>query len=85
MDHVFKRGQIHQKAFGRSPQRHNSGVRFYRYRRDADPSPLLKRGHLKPHRSRCWLAAKPDPAFDTKCADICAVYQAAPSAAEQGV
>ena len=28
---------------------------------------------------------KPDPDFDTKCADICAVYQAAPTAAAQGV
>jgi hypothetical protein len=30
MDHVFLRGLIHQKAFGRSPRRHNSAVRFYR-------------------------------------------------------
>jgi hypothetical protein len=39
IDHVFKRGQIHQKASGRSPPRHNSEVRSYDYRRDADPSP----------------------------------------------
>ena len=26
---------------------------------------------------RYWLTPKPDPAFDTKCADICAVYKAA--------
>jgi len=31
------------------------------------------------------LTPKPDPDFDTKCTDICAVYQAAPAAAEQGV
>ena len=31
------------------------------------------------------LTPKPDPDFDTKCADICAVYQAAPTAAEQDV
>jgi hypothetical protein len=43
MDHVLKRGQIHQKPFGRSPLRHNSEVRFYRYRRDADPSPFSRR------------------------------------------
>jgi transposase len=44
-----------------------------------------KAADLKPHRNRYWLTAKPDPDFDTKCADICAVYQAAPSAAEHGV
>ena len=44
-----------------------------------------KEADLKPHRNRYWLTPKPDPDFDTKCADICAVYQAAPAAAEQGV
>src|SRR5271166_4323539 len=44
-----------------------------------------KEADLKPHRSRYWLTPKPDPEFDTKCADVCAVYQAAPNAAEQGV
>jgi DDE superfamily endonuclease len=44
-----------------------------------------KEADLKPHRNRYWLTPKPDPDFDTKCADICAVYQAAPTAAEQGV
>ena len=44
-----------------------------------------KEAELKPHRNRYWLTPKPDPEFDTKCADICAVYQAAPTAAEQGV
>jgi hypothetical protein len=34
---------------------------------------------------RLLADAEPDPEFDTKCADICAVYQAAPEAAEQGV
>jgi transposase len=43
MDHVLKRGQIHQKAFGRSPLRHNSEVCFYRYRRDARSEPVLKK------------------------------------------
>src|ERR1700722_19961704 len=43
-----------------------------------------KEADLKPHRNRYWLTAKADPDFDTKCADICTVYQAAPSAAEQG-
>src|SRR6202163_2773136 len=46
---------------------------------------LRKKADLKPHRNRYWLTPKPDPDFDTKCADICAVYQAAPAAAEQGV
>jgi transposase len=36
-----------------------------------------KEADLQPHRFRYWLTAKPDPAFDTKCADICAVYKAA--------
>jgi hypothetical protein len=44
-----------------------------------------KEADLKPHRNRYWLTPKPDPEFDTKCADICAVYQAAPAASEQGV
>jgi len=34
---------------------------------------------------RGWLTPKPDPEFDTKCADICTVYVAAPEAAEQGI
>jgi hypothetical protein len=44
-----------------------------------------KEADLKPHLNRYWLTPKPDPDFDTKCADICAVYQAASTAAEQGV
>jgi hypothetical protein len=44
-----------------------------------------KEADLKPHRNRYWLTPKPDPEFDTKCADICTVYQAAPTAALQGV
>ena len=42
MDHVFQRGQIHQKAIGRSPPRHNSEVRFYRYRRPPIRARFLK-------------------------------------------
>ena len=36
-----------------------------------------KEADLKPHRVRYWLTPKPDPAFDTKCANICKVYKAA--------
>jgi len=36
-----------------------------------------KEADLKPHRFRYWLTPKPDPQFDSKCADICAVYKAA--------
>ena len=36
-----------------------------------------KEADLKPHRIRYWLTPKPDPAFDTKCADICEVYKTA--------
>jgi transposase len=39
-----------------------------------------KEADLKPHRIRYWLTPKPDPAFDTKCADICEVYKAAAGA-----
>ena len=41
---------------------------------------LKKEADLKPHRIRYWLTPKPDPAFDSKCADICAVYKAAAGA-----
>src|SRR6202048_420832 len=41
-----------------------------------------KEADLKPHRVRYWLTPKPDPAFDTKCADICEVYKAAAGADE---
>jgi hypothetical protein len=39
-----------------------------------------KEADLKPHCVRYWLTPKPDPAFDAKCADICAVYKAAADA-----
>jgi hypothetical protein len=39
-----------------------------------------KEADLKPHCVRYWLTPKPDPAFDSKCADICAVYKAAAGA-----
>jgi hypothetical protein len=41
---------------------------------------FLKRGRPQPHRVRYWLTPKPDPAFDTKCAGICATYKAAAGA-----
>jgi transposase len=34
---------------------------------------------------RGWLTPKPDPEFETKCADICTVYYEAPAAARQDV
>jgi len=34
---------------------------------------------------RGWLTPKPDPEFETKCADICQAYLQAPEAAEQGI
>ena len=45
---------------------------------------FLKEAALQPHRVRGWLTAKPDPDFETKCADICTVYLQAPDAAQQG-
>ena len=44
-----------------------------------------QKADLEPHCNSYWLTAKPDPDFETKCANICAGYQAAPIAAEQGV
>jgi transposase len=38
---------------------------------------ILKGADLKPHRLRPWLTPKFDPDFDTKCRDICQVYQQA--------
>ena len=32
-----------------------------------------------------WLTPKPDPEFESKCADICTVYHDAPAAAQQDV
>jgi len=34
---------------------------------------------------RGWLTPKPDPEFDSKCADVCTVYHDAPAAAAQDV
>src|SRR6266581_3363205 len=39
-----------------------------------------KEADLKPHRVRYWLTPSPDPAFYTKCADICEVYKTAAGA-----
>jgi hypothetical protein len=32
-----------------------------------------------------WLTPKPDPLFEAKCAEICALYQAAPAGATSGI
>ena len=42
MSHVFSRGQVHQKVFGRSPRVKDSATGFYRYRRAADPSSFFR-------------------------------------------
>src|ERR1700704_5402739 len=42
MGHVFLRGQIHQKLFGRSPPVQHSATRFQRHRRAGDPSSFFK-------------------------------------------
>jgi DDE superfamily endonuclease len=34
---------------------------------------------------RGWLAPKPDPEFEAKCADVCTVYQGAVAAAQQNI
>ena len=45
---------------------------------------FLKEADLKPHRVRNWPTPKPDPEFETKCADVCTVYHDA-AATQQGV
>ena len=34
---------------------------------------------------RGWLTPRPDPEFETKCADVCTVYHEAPAAAQQDI
>jgi len=46
---------------------------------------ILDEADLKPHRVRGWLTPKSDPAFESKCADVCIVYHEAPAAAQQNV
>lgn len=46
---------------------------------------FLKESALKPHRIRYWLTPKPDPDFETKCAEVCSAYLEAPGAAAEGV
>jgi hypothetical protein len=43
-----------------------------------------KESNLKPHRIRFWLTAKPDPAFDEKCAAVCRAYGQALKASAAG-
>ncbi len=35
---------------------------------------FLKEADLKPHLVRGWLTPKPDPEFESKCAEVCAFY-----------
>ena len=53
--------------------------------RTARSGGFLKQPPRRPHQVRGRLTSKPDPEFETKCVDICAVYVAAPDAAEQGI
>ena len=46
---------------------------------------ILKEADLKPHQVRGWLTPKPDPEFDTKCADVCMVYLEAGATPQQDV
>ena len=61
------RFSVHTHATGSHPE-HLAALGGAVFKKEAD---------LKPHRVRYWLTPKPDPAFDAKCADICAVYKAA--------
>ena len=46
---------------------------------------FLKSADLKPHRTRGWLNAKPDPQFAEKLHDICETYRLAPVRAAAGI
>jgi hypothetical protein len=46
---------------------------------------FLKEADLKPHRVRGWLTPKSDPAFETKCSDVCSVYKEATATPHQDV
>jgi transposase len=46
---------------------------------------ILQEAALKPHQVRGWLTPKPDPEFDTKCADVCTVYLEARATPQQDV
>lgn len=39
---------------------------------------------MQPHRWRYWLTPSDDPDFDVKVADMCELYRAAPTLAQQG-
>jgi DDE superfamily endonuclease len=43
----------------------------------------VKKGELKPHLIRYWLTPPAEAPFDTKVADICALYRDAPTLAAQ--
>ena len=62
-----------------------SGVALWTASRTARSGGFLTGADLKPHRVRGWLTPKPDPEFETQCADICTVYHDAPAAAQQDV
>src|SRR5690242_6839520 len=83
----IRRNSTSRSASGRRanwPDRRSAGASSAASR-TARSGAFLKSTDLKPHRSRYWLTPKPDPDFEAKCADICALYQAAPTAAEHGV
>lgn len=46
--------------------------------------PAAQKGALQPHRWRYWLTPSDDADFDAKVEDICALYQQAPTLAQQG-
>src|SRR3954453_1406857 len=62
-----------------------SGAASWTVSRTARSGGFLKGADLKPHRVRGWLTPKPDPEFETKCADIGTVYHDAPAAAQQDI
>ncbi len=62
-----------------------SSAASYPASRTAPSGDFLKESAIKPHLIRYWLTPKPDPEFETKCAEVCSAYAEASAAAAEGV
>jgi hypothetical protein len=58
LDHVFLRGQLHQKIVGRSPPAQHSANRFYRHRRPDDPSSFFWTSMIASARSSRFVRSR---------------------------
>ena len=62
-----------------------SGAALWLKSRTGSVGRILQEADLKPHQLRGWLTPKPDPEFDTKCADVCTAYLEARATPKQDV